>query len=83
MEFNIQNFLKKISINNEDFNNKQKIITLLQEYITDISFEDVQINKGIISFKNISPLKKSHIKRNKREIIQKAQTKEIIIRDII
>ena len=83
MDFNIQKFIKKIQVNNEDFLEKQELIIVLSEYVPNILMKNITINKGIISFKNISPLKRSHIKRYKKDIIQKLHDKEIIVRDII
>jgi len=83
MDFNIQKFIKKIQVNNEDFLEKQELIIVLSEYVPNILMKNITVNKGIISFKNISPLKRSHIKRYKKDIIQKLHDKEIIVRDII
>lgn len=83
MDFNIQKFIKNIQVNNKEFQDSQKILTLLQEYIPSIHLKDIKIQKGILSFKHISPLQRSHIKRYKREILEKAKNKEVFIRDII
>lgn len=83
MDFNIQKLIKKIQINNKDFSDKQEILLILREYIPNLLIKNITLNKGIISFKNISPLKRSHLKRYKKDIIQKLSKKEIIVRDII
>ena len=83
MEFNIQDLIKKISIQSDDFKNKQKILTILQGYIPSIGFSDIKFIKGRLFIKNISPLKKTHLKRNKNKIIKGAEKEGLIIRDII
>lgn len=83
MEFNIQNFIKKIKVNNQDFVDKQDLLLILKKYIPNLIIKNFILNKGVITFRDISPLKRSHIKRFKIEIIKKASEKEIIVRDII
>ena len=82
MTFNISDMLKKKFLNNEDFVQKNEIYLIVKNYI-DVTPTDVVLMRGIISFKNISPIARVHVKKNKNKILFELKEKDIFVRDII
>lgn len=83
MDFNIRDMLKK----------KQALLQqsspegIIAQSISDSGFtlevKNINYIKGVISLKNISPLKRTAIKMKKKSIINNLLKKDIQVRDII
>jgi hypothetical protein len=82
MDIKISELLKNKFINNEEFIQKSEIHKKISEFI-DIDISQIIFIKGKISFKNISPTTKVHVKKNKQQIIFDLKAKDIFVRDII
>lgn len=84
MNFNIKDALKKIKKRTESLYPEKKILKeILQKYIPEIESSQIILTKGKLSFKNISPTKRTFIKIHKQKIKKEAKGKDIVIRDII
>ncbi|MFT7328265.1 MAG: hypothetical protein ACI870_000452 [Crocinitomicaceae bacterium] len=81
MDFNINEFLKKRI---KEYNTPEDVITsLLKEELPGFKKDNISLMNGKIYLKNISPIQKTHIKLNKKNILSKLKEKDIRVRDII
>ncbi len=81
MGFNIKDLLeKKIQKQQKP---ELEIINVLKEYVPGIEKKDFIFIQGVIQIKNISPIKKTHIKLHKRLILKKLKNDEFLVRDIM
>lgn len=82
MDFNINDYLRN-KITQKAHTPESMLVEILQEYVGDISINNIRFNKGIVHIHKCSPQEIFHIKLHKIAIIKKAKNKNIAIRDII
>lgn len=84
MDVNIRAYIEKLKKKAGQHNSKNTLIEdILREHLPEISSSNFSFDRGNLFLKNMSPMKKTHIKLSSMNIKKKAQEKGIVIRDII
>lgn len=82
MDFNIKDHIEKLRQKHIPATERD-IISVISEYYPHIQLGHISYSKGMLFIKNIPPIDKLFIIKNKKIIIQKCLKKKHIVRDIL
>jgi|AntAceMinimDraft_6_1070360.scaffolds.fasta_scaffold16295_3 hypothetical protein len=82
MDFNIHEYVNKLKSKSQD-SSLQRIVTIFNSMNIKISEKNLVNKKGILFIINTPLIQKSHVKINKKKIIEKLKDSSIEIYDIM